>query len=72
MSSVAESSQVIEVSAEIRILAPRVHVKKGTRVQLKLRTDDSTHGLKLNLTLEEPAKKETLDCSSSIRRITQR
>jgi plastocyanin len=75
MSSVAESPQVIEVSAKKYEFSPHeVHVKKGTRVQLKLRTDDRAHGLKLNLffSLKEPAKKETLDCSSSIRRTTQR
>jgi heme/copper-type cytochrome/quinol oxidase subunit 2 len=57
MSSVAESPQVIEVSAKKYEFSPHeVHVKKGTRVQLKLRTDDSAHGLKLNLYPEGTSK----------------
>jgi cytochrome c oxidase subunit II len=46
----AESPKVIEVTAKKYEFSPNeIHVKKGTRVQLKLRTDDSAHGLKLNL-----------------------
>jgi len=50
ISGTAESPQVILVSAKKYEFSPNeIHVKKGTRVQLNLRTDDSAHGLKLNL-----------------------
>jgi cytochrome c oxidase subunit 2 len=53
ISSAAASPQVIEVSSKKYEFSPtEIHVKKGTRVQLKLRTDDSAHGLKLNLYAE--------------------
>jgi cytochrome c oxidase subunit II len=51
-------AQVIEVSSKKFEFSPNeIHVKQGTRVQLKLHTDDSAHGLKLSLYPEGAAKK---------------
>ena len=45
----AESVQVIEVSArKYEFTRNEMHLKKGTRVELKPRTADSAHGLQLN------------------------
>ena len=50
VSGTVQSPQVIGVTAKkYEFLPCEIHVKKGARVQLKLRTDDSAHGLKLDL-----------------------
>ena len=46
----AVSPHVIEVTAKTFEFIPKeIHVKSGERVQIKLRTADRTHGLKLNI-----------------------
>ena len=58
VSAADEPPQVIEVSSKKFEFSPHeIRVKKGTRVQLKLHTDDSAHGLKLSLYPEGAAKK---------------
>jgi hypothetical protein len=50
VSGTAQSPQVIGVTGKkYEFLPCEIRVKKGARVQLKLRTDDSAHGLKLDL-----------------------
>ena len=45
----AVSPQVVEITADNYEFTPaEVHVKKGTRVQLKVKSVDKTHGLKLD------------------------
>jgi plastocyanin len=57
-SNAAKSTQVIEVITKKYEFSPdQIHVKKGTRVQLKLRADDIAHGMKLNL-YPEGARKD--------------
>jgi cytochrome c oxidase subunit 2 len=47
------STKVIEVSAKKYDFDPaEIHVKKGTRVELKVHSVDETHGIKLSLTPE--------------------
>ncbi len=49
-SAPADSPHVIEVTAKTFEFTPNeIHVKVGERVQIKLRTADRAHGLKLNL-----------------------
>jgi heme/copper-type cytochrome/quinol oxidase subunit 2 len=49
-SGAADSPHVIEVTAKTFEFMPNeIHVKKGERVQIKLRTVDRAHGLNLNL-----------------------
>lgn len=49
----AGSTKVIEVSAKKYEFDPaEIHVKKGTRVELKVHSVDETHGIKLSLTPE--------------------
>jgi len=49
-SGAADSPHVIEVTAKAYEFTPNeIHVKKGERVQIKLRTVDRAHGLNLNL-----------------------
>jgi cytochrome c oxidase subunit II len=44
------STQVIEVSAKKYEFTPgEIHVKKGTRVEIKVHSVDETHGIKLDL-----------------------
>jgi heme/copper-type cytochrome/quinol oxidase subunit 2 len=46
----ADTPHVVEMTAKAYEFAPdEVHVKKGERVQIKLRTLDRAHGLTLNL-----------------------
>ena len=46
----ADTPRVVEMTAKAYEFAPaEVHVKKGERVQIKLRTSDRAHGLNLNL-----------------------
>lgn len=46
----ADSPRVIEVTAKTFEFTPNeIHVKVGERVQIKLRTADRAHGLKLNI-----------------------
>jgi cytochrome c oxidase subunit II len=47
------STKMIEVSAKKYEFDPaEIHVKKGTRVELKVHSVDETHGIKLSLTPE--------------------
>lgn len=47
------STKVIEVSAKKYEFDPaEIHVKKGTRVELKIHSVDEAHGIKLSLTPE--------------------
>ena len=49
-SSAVDSPRVIEVTAKTFEFTPNeIHVKMGERVQIKLRTVDRAHGLKLNI-----------------------
>ena len=49
----ARPTKVIEVSAKKYEFDPaEIHVKKGTRVELKVHSVDETHGIKLSLTPE--------------------
>jgi cytochrome c oxidase subunit II len=49
-SGAADSPHVIEVIAKTFEFTPNeIHVKVGERVQIKLRTADRAHGLKLNI-----------------------
>jgi heme/copper-type cytochrome/quinol oxidase subunit 2 len=49
-SGAADSPHVIEVTAKTFEFTPNeIHVKAGERVQIKLRTADRAHGLKLNI-----------------------
>ena len=52
-SSAADSPHVIEVMAKTFEFTPNeIHVKMGERVQIKLRTADRAHGIKLNIYAE--------------------
>jgi cytochrome c oxidase subunit II len=52
--------QVIEVSAKKYDFTPgEIHVKKGTRVELKVHSVDETHGIKLDLYPEGSKDKST-------------
>jgi cytochrome c oxidase subunit 2 len=56
-SGTADSTQVIEVVAKTFEFTPsEIHVKVGERVQIKLRTADRAHGLKLSLYPEGAAE----------------
>jgi len=56
-SGAADSPHVIEVVAKTFEFTPNeIHVKVGERVQIKLRTADRAHGLKLNLYMEGAAE----------------
>ncbi|MBI3484072.1 MAG: cupredoxin domain-containing protein [Acidobacteria bacterium] len=49
-SKAEESVQVVEMTAKKYNYSPdEIHVKKGTRVQLKIRATDRTHGFKIRL-----------------------
>jgi len=49
-SKAEESVQVVEMTAKKYEYSPdEIHVKKGTRVQLKIRAIDRTHGFKIRL-----------------------
>jgi heme/copper-type cytochrome/quinol oxidase subunit 2 len=49
-SKTEESVQVVEVTAKKYDYSPdEIRVKKGTRVQLKIRATDRTHGFKIRL-----------------------
>jgi len=49
-SGAADSAHVIEVTAKTFEFVPNeIHVKVGERVQIKLRSADRAHGLKLNI-----------------------
>ncbi len=49
-SGAADSPHVIEVTAKTFEFTPNeIHVKVGERVQIKLRSADRAHGLKLNI-----------------------
>src|ERR1700686_897672 len=53
----ADTARVIEMTAKTFEFAPNeIHVKKGERVQIKLRTLDRAHGLTLNLYPEGAAE----------------
>jgi cytochrome c oxidase subunit 2 len=44
-----ESPQIIEVSAKKYEFTPsEIHVRKGAKVELKIHSEDETHGIKLN------------------------
>jgi cytochrome c oxidase subunit 2 len=44
-----ESPQVIDVSAKkYEFMPSEIHVRKGARVELKIHSEDETHGIKLN------------------------
>lgn len=44
-----ESPQVIEISAKKYEFTPgEIHVRKGAKVELKVHSEDETHGIKLN------------------------
>ena len=44
-----DAPQVIEVSAKKYEFTPaEIHVRKGTKVELKVHSEDETHGIKLN------------------------
>jgi len=54
------STKVIEVSAKKYKFDPaEIHVKKGTRVELKVHSVDETHGIKLSLTPEGSKENST-------------
>jgi len=54
------STKVIEVSAKKYEFDPaEIHVKKGTRVELKVHSVDKTHGIKLSLTPEGSNEKSS-------------
>ncbi|MGA7906617.1 MAG: cupredoxin domain-containing protein [Candidatus Sulfotelmatobacter sp.] len=54
----ADSTKVIEVSARKYDFDPaEIHVKKGTRVELKVHSVDETHGIKLSLIPEGSKEK---------------
>jgi cytochrome c oxidase subunit II len=56
-SSAADSPHVIEVIAKkFEFIPNEIHVKKGERIQIRLRTADRAHGLKLNLYPEGAAE----------------
>jgi cytochrome c oxidase subunit II len=47
---VTESPEVIEVDSQKYEFSPNdIHVKKGSRVQVRLHTEDIAHGLKLSI-----------------------
>lgn len=49
-SKAAEPVQVVEMTAKKYDYSPNeIHVKQGTRVQLKIRATDRTHGFKIRL-----------------------
>ena len=49
-SGAADSLHVVEVTAKtFEFMPSEIHVKMGERVQIKLRTADRAHGLKLNI-----------------------
>jgi heme/copper-type cytochrome/quinol oxidase subunit 2 len=46
----SEAPQVIEISAKKYEFSPNeIHVRKGTRVELKVHSEDETHGVKLDV-----------------------
>lgn len=45
-----EAPQVIEITAKKYEFSPsEIHVRKGTRVELKVHSEDDTHGIKLDV-----------------------
>jgi cytochrome c oxidase subunit 2 len=57
-SAAAPAVQVIEMTGDKYAFAPaEIHVKKGTRVQLKLHSVDKEHGIKIDI-YAEGAKKD--------------
>jgi cytochrome c oxidase subunit 2 len=45
----ASSTQIVEIDADQYAFSPaEIHVKKGTRVELKVKAVDKAHGLKLS------------------------
>ena len=60
-SAASGSPKVIEVTAKKYDFDPaEIHVKKGTRVELKVHSVDETHGVKLSLTPEGSSDKASL------------
>jgi heme/copper-type cytochrome/quinol oxidase subunit 2 len=52
--------QMIEISAKKYEFTPNeIHVKAGTRVELKVHSEDETHGVKLKLYPEDSDAKES-------------
>ena len=48
-----QESKIIEVSAKKYEFTPsEIHVKQGTRVELKVHSEDETHGIKLSVYAE--------------------
>jgi cytochrome c oxidase subunit 2 len=55
-----EAPQVVEVSAKKFEFSPsEMHVRKGTRVELRIHSEDDTHGVKLNVYPEGTKDKGT-------------
>jgi cytochrome c oxidase subunit 2 len=56
----SDSRKVIEVSAKKYEFDPaEIHVKKGSKVELKVHSVDETHGIKLSLTPEGSKEKSS-------------
>ena len=55
MDSRVKPPQVIEITAKKYEFSPsEIHVRKGTRVELKAHSEDDTHGVKLDVHPEGP------------------
>lgn len=56
----AEAPQVVEVLAKKYEFSPsEIHVRKGSRVELKVHSEDDTHGIKLDIYPEGTKHKGT-------------